>query len=128
VDESEHSGHFARIFPPSSREAFEALGPLAEAAAASNVGALSVALAARLYGGADEATRRAALVAEQDETAEDLKRWDWYGLEGHWRQAKAAVREENRALMDSIRAARNLPAEEATVADLAEEPGESVQL
>ena len=92
------------------------------------VGALSVALAARLYGGADEATRRAALVAEQDETAEDLKRWDWYGLEGHWRQAKAAVREENRALMDSIRAARNLPAEEATVADLAEEPGESVQL
>jgi hypothetical protein len=64
-----------------------------------------------MYDNDEEAARRAALVTEQSENAEDRKPWDRYGLDGPWGQAKAAVREENRALMASIRAARNLPPE-----------------
>jgi uncharacterized membrane protein YgcG len=111
VDESEHSGQFERIFPPSTRAQLDALGPLAAGATSSPLAALSAELAIQMYDNDEEAARRAALVAEQSENAEDRKPWDRYGLDGPWGQAKAAVREENRALMASIRAARNLPPE-----------------
>ncbi|KOO21148.1 tubulin polyglutamylase ttll6-like protein [Chrysochromulina tobinii] len=89
----------------------DALGPLAAGATSSPLAALSAELAIRMYDNDEEAARRAALVTEQSENAEDRKPWDRYGLDGPWGQAKAAVREENRALMASIRAARNLPPE-----------------
>ena len=110
VDEAHHTGAFARIFPPSSREELEALGALGARPTASPVGAISAELAIRMYGEGDARARRHRLIEQQEEGAEDQRRWDWYGLEGNWREGKAAVREENRLLMESIRAARNYDA------------------
>ena len=105
VDESEHSGQYARLFPPSSAEELEYTRAFS-APVASRRDVLSQHLAASFYGDS-ESEARGALLQPQEAGEEDTRRWDWFGVEGNWRKEKAAVRQENRAVMQSIRTARN---------------------
>ena len=107
----EHAGHYARVFPPSTRAALEELSPLAGTATSTRLSRLSSEMAILMYGegsgGEAEGARRAEMLRAQEAGEEDERRWDWFGVEGRWAQEKAAVREENRELMSHIRAARH---------------------
>mmetsp|Transcript_14905 Transcript_14905/g.33793 ORF Transcript_14905/g.33793 Transcript_14905/m.33793 type:complete len:170 (+) Transcript_14905:42-551(+) len=106
IDETEHAGQFARLFPSSSTEEFAQHRRLGEQAI-SRVDILSHALAATYFGTGVEAKLKRELIQTQTEDEEDSRRWDWFGSEGNWRQEKEAVRRENRELMHTIRSARN---------------------
>lgn len=106
VDESEHSGQFARLFPPASYSEFERYRLLYDGAS-SRQDLLSHKLAAGYFGAAAEKAHKREQIELQTEEQEDSQTWDWFGSEGNWRQEKEAVRQENRELMHTIRAARH---------------------
>jgi len=104
VDESEHAGQFARVYPVGGVDG----GALDDAQASEDEGRADrlASAFARSFWGADGGRGRGASVATQPETAADGQRWDWFGMEGNWKREKTAVREENRQLMARIRQAR----------------------
>jgi len=105
VDETEHAGQFARVFPPSDAAEMRALQRLVDPRRVSRLDHLSHKFAVHFYG-ATEAAVVARLLAPQRESASDSTRWDWFGLSGNWKREKVAVRQENRKLMESIQKAR----------------------
>ena len=105
IDESEHAGQFARLFPAASAGDVQSYRRLT-AQTAGRLDDLSHKLAARFYA-ESEARRKHEQLAPEPDGDEDGRRWDWFGSEGNWRQEKAAVRQENRELMQTIRSARH---------------------